>query len=91
VALARWSVSANINGARGEFSVLRDRNPSASEAAGLSFDIKFDLMQVIDLPYNRLVLGAARSATRPDTQARHAASVPGARRHTGGISRLVAE
>ena len=34
---------------RGEFSILRDRNPSAYEAAGLSFDTKFDLKQALDL------------------------------------------
>lgn len=36
---------------RGEFSILRDRNPTAFEAAGLSFDTKFDLKQTLDLPY----------------------------------------
>ena len=36
---------------RGEFSILRDRNPSAYEAAGLSYDTKFDLKQALDLPY----------------------------------------
>ena len=36
---------------RGEFSFLRDRNPAAFAAAGLSYDTKFDLKQSIDLPY----------------------------------------
>jgi hypothetical protein len=36
---------------RGEFTILRDRNPAAFEAAGLSFDTKFDLKQTLDLPY----------------------------------------
>jgi hypothetical protein len=36
----------------GEFSILRDRNPSAYEAAGLSYDTKFDLKQALDLPYS---------------------------------------
>jgi hypothetical protein len=36
---------------RGEFSILRDRNPGAYEAAGLSYDTKFDMNKVIDLPY----------------------------------------
>ena len=36
---------------RGEFSISRDRNPAAYDAAGLSYDTKFDLKQVIDLPY----------------------------------------
>ena len=37
---------------RGEFSILRDRNPAAYGAAGLSYDTKFDLRQALDLPYN---------------------------------------
>ena len=36
---------------RGEFSILRDRNFAAYEAAGLSFDTQFDLKQALDLPY----------------------------------------
>lgn len=36
---------------RGEFSILRDRNRVAYEAAGLSHDTKFDLKQVLDLPF----------------------------------------
>lgn len=36
---------------RGEFAILRDRNRAAFEAAGLSFDTKFDLKQTLDLPY----------------------------------------
>ena len=36
---------------RGEFAILRDRNLAAFEAAGLSFDTKFDLKQTLDLPY----------------------------------------
>jgi hypothetical protein len=36
---------------RGEFSVLRERNPVAFAEAGLSYDTKFDLKQIIDLPY----------------------------------------
>ena len=37
---------------RGEFSILRARNPAAYEAAGLSFDTKFNLKQLIDLPFS---------------------------------------
>ena len=37
---------------QGEFSILQLRNPAAFEAAGLSYDTKFDLRQVVDLPYN---------------------------------------
>ena len=36
----------------GEFAILRERNPTAYEAAGLSYDTKFDLKQAIDLPYS---------------------------------------
>jgi hypothetical protein len=36
---------------RGEFSILRDRNTVAYEAAGFSYDTKFDLKKMIDLPY----------------------------------------
>ena len=36
---------------RGEFSILRNRNRAAFEAAGLSYDTKFDLKQMVDLPY----------------------------------------
>lgn len=37
---------------RGEFSILHERNPAAYAVAGLSYDTKFDLKQVLDLPYN---------------------------------------
>ena len=36
---------------RGEFAILHDRNPAAYEAAGLSYDTKFDLGKTVDLPY----------------------------------------
>jgi hypothetical protein len=36
---------------RAEFSILRDRNAAAFQAAGLSHDTKFDLKQTLDLPY----------------------------------------
>ncbi|MDB5822539.1 MAG: hypothetical protein JWR21_1243 [Herminiimonas sp.] len=36
---------------RAEFSILRLRNPAAYEAAGLSYDTKFNLGQTVDLPY----------------------------------------
>jgi len=37
---------------RGEFSILRDQAAAAYAAAGLSYDTKFDLRQVLDLPYS---------------------------------------
>ncbi len=36
----------------GEFAILRSRNPAAFEAAGLSYDTKFDLRRALDLPYS---------------------------------------
>lgn len=36
---------------RGEFAILRDRNPAAYESTGLSYDTKFDLKHLLDLPY----------------------------------------
>ena len=37
---------------RGEFAILRERNPVAYAAAGLSYDTKFDMRQTLDLPYS---------------------------------------
>ena len=37
---------------RGEFAILRVQNSAAFEAAGLSFDTKFDLKQALDLPFS---------------------------------------
>jgi hypothetical protein len=36
---------------QGEFSIQRSRNLAAYEAAGLSYDTKFDLKQALELPY----------------------------------------
>lgn len=36
---------------RGEFAILQSRNAAAYAAAGLSYDTKFDLRQLVDLPY----------------------------------------
>lgn len=36
---------------RGEFAILHAANRAAYEAAGLSYDTKFDMKQVLDLPY----------------------------------------
>lgn len=36
---------------RVEFAILRERNAAAYNAAGLSYDTKFDLKQALDLPY----------------------------------------
>lgn len=37
---------------RGEFAILRERNPLAYASAGLSFDTKFDLRRTANLPYS---------------------------------------
>jgi len=37
---------------RGEFAILRERNPVAFEVSGLSYDTKFNLRQMLDLPYS---------------------------------------
>ena len=36
---------------RGEFAILQHQSPAAYETAGLSYDTKFDLKQMVDLPY----------------------------------------
>jgi hypothetical protein len=36
---------------RGEFAILQSRNPAAYAAAGFSYDTKFNLRQLVDLPY----------------------------------------
>lgn len=52
---------------RGEFSILRERNPAAFEAAGLSFDTKFDLKQTLDLPYTTEWFSVPPAATHGQT------------------------
>jgi hypothetical protein len=37
---------------RGEFAILRDRNPAAYASAGLSYNTKFNLRQTVVLPFN---------------------------------------
>lgn len=37
---------------QGEFAILRDKNRAAYEAANLSYDTKFNLKQVLDLPFS---------------------------------------
>jgi hypothetical protein len=36
---------------RGEFAILQNKNPAAYAAAGLSYDTKFNLRQLVALPY----------------------------------------
>lgn len=64
---------------RGEFSILKTRNPVAYESAGLSYDTKFDLRQCIDLPYDTAwfsVPPAARYGHSPKLGTLHASLVP---------------
>ena len=51
VCVAYGTSQRTINLYRGEFSILRERNKAAYEAAGLSFDTKFNLRQTVILPY----------------------------------------
>jgi len=37
---------------RGEFAILRDKNKTAYAAANLSYDTKFNLKQLVDLPFS---------------------------------------
>ena len=37
---------------RGEFAILRDKNLAAYEEANLSYDTKFNLRQVLELPFS---------------------------------------
>jgi hypothetical protein len=37
---------------RGEFAIYRETNTAAYEAANLSFDTKFNLKQLVDLPFS---------------------------------------
>ena len=37
---------------RGEFAILCDKNPAAYEEANLSYDTKFNLRQVLELPFS---------------------------------------
>lgn len=37
---------------RGEFRISKIEHPAAYAAAGLSYDTKFDLSKIIELPYN---------------------------------------
>jgi hypothetical protein len=41
----------------GEFAITKQGSPAAYSVAGLSFDTKFDLRQVIELPWNEDFFG----------------------------------
>jgi hypothetical protein len=63
----------------GEFSILQARNRTAYDAAGLSFDTKFNLKQVLDLPFNTdwfSVPPAAPYGQVPKLGTLHASLVP---------------
>jgi hypothetical protein len=62
---------------RGEFSILRNRNPAAYAAAGLSYDTKFNLGQALDLTYSTEWFSVPPAAAPwPDAQTGRAASFP---------------
>lgn len=81
----------------GEFSILRARNPAAYQAAGLSYDTKFDLKQTIELPYTTEwfsvppaaphgqtpKLGTLHPSLVPAVQAAYGASTPSAESRSG--------
>lgn len=46
----------------GEFAIRRDVNRAAWDLAGLSYDTKFDLRHVIDLPWNETFFAVPRDA-----------------------------
>jgi hypothetical protein len=48
--------------ASGEFAIRRDANPAAYELAGLSYDTKFDLRKVIELPWDEAFFGVPADA-----------------------------
>ena len=52
---------------QGGFSILRDRNPAAYDAAGFSHDTKFDLRQALDLPYTTAWFSALPAASNGQT------------------------
>ena len=52
---------------RGEFAILRERNHAAYEAAGLSYDTKFDLAKALDLPYTTEWFGVPPAAPHGET------------------------
>lgn len=63
----------------GEFSILRERNPTAYQTAGLSYDTKLNLKQALDLPYNTdwfSVPPAAPQEQIPNLGTLHASLVP---------------
>jgi len=52
---------------RGEFAILRQRNQAAYAAAGLSYDTKFDLRQLVDLPYTSAWFSVPPAAPHGET------------------------
>lgn len=63
----------------GEFAILQAKNPVAYQAAGLSYDTKFDLRHCIDLPYTSeyfSVPPAARHGQNPKLGTLHPSLVP---------------
>jgi hypothetical protein len=65
---------------RGELAILRQRNPAAYAAAGLSYDTKSGLKQSLDLPYTTEWFSVPPAAPPwPITQARNPSPIPGAR------------
>ena len=75
---------------RGEFAILREVNLAAYEAAGLSYNTKFDMKQVLDLPFTTdwfSVPPAAPHGQTPKLGTLHPSQV----RHAGAAYRAAHE
>jgi hypothetical protein len=58
VIIVAYGTSQGLNRLHaGEFAITKPGSPAAYSAAGLSFDTKFDLRQVIQLPWNEDFFG----------------------------------
>ena len=76
----------------GEFSILRARNPAAYQAAGLSYDTKFDLKQTFVLPYTTewfSVPPAAPHGQTPKLGTLHPSLVPAVQAAYGAATKRV--
>ncbi|WP_027474946.1 hypothetical protein [Curvibacter gracilis] len=64
---------------QGEFAILKSKHPAAYQAAGLSYDTKFDLNNTLVLPYNTVwfsVPPAAPHGQNPKLGTLHPSLVP---------------
>lgn len=52
---------------RGEFRITKDEHPVAHASAGLSYDTKFDLRNVLELPFNSVYFSVPPHAPHGQT------------------------